>query len=117
MWAFRSENDRTFSRFIRLKMFNRSLITTYSLTKDQAFLSEHLWPYAQNRTMAHDSYFCKRTEWNAHHRPFPTRRPTLDVTSYCFLGCSRPCCDKWFFDREPCPTECRPKEHQDWTAC
>jgi hypothetical protein len=117
MWAFRVEYDRKFSRTFRSKLFDRSLITQYSLNKDQQFLADHLWPYAKDKAMVHASYWCTIPDWNQHHRPFPTQRPIPNVTYYCFIGCPKPCCVDWYFDKDPCPVNCRPKEHQDWIYC
>jgi hypothetical protein len=117
MWAFRVENDRTFSRVIRSKILDRALVTRYSLNRDQRFLAEHLWPYAQKQAISHASYWCTTPDWNVHHRPFPTQRPTINLTKYCYIGCPKPCCATTNFDKEPCPVQCRPKDHQDWTFC
>ncbi len=118
MWAFRVEYDREFSKIFQSKIFNRSLITRYSLNRDQLFLAEHLWPYAADKAMAHASYWCTNPDWNRHHRPFPTQRPDKNVTNYCFVGCPKPCCIHRSFEQlQPCPTECRPKEHHNWMHC
>jgi hypothetical protein len=117
MWAFRVENDRAFSHVILNRILDPSLIGRYSLNRDQQFLTEHLWPYAVSKVMAHASYWCRFSNWNIHHRPFPTQRPPVNVTKYCYVGCPKPCCTTWYFDKDPCPAECRPKEHRDWTVC
>ena len=116
-WAFRVEYDRNFSQRIRSAIFNRDVVRQYSLNRDQEFLRIHLWPYAQHNAMSHDSYLCTITDWNRHHRPFPTERPILKKSRNCFIGCPKPCCVIWPFNDKPCPVECRPKEHQDWTYC
>jgi hypothetical protein len=116
-WAFRVENDRIFSRFILAQIFNRSLITNYSLSRDQEFLGERFWPYAYNKTMGHDSYLCNTTAWSLNVRAFPTQRPTLSMTNYCFVGCQKPCCPNRYIENTSCPIVCRPKEHQDWIYC
>ena len=117
MWAFRVEYDRFFSKIFHSKIFDTNLITKYSLNRDQQFLADHLWSYAHNRAMVHASYWCHSPYWNRHHRPFPTQRPADNSTTYCFIGCLRPCCDNGHFGNIPCPIECRPKEHRDWLYC
>ncbi|CAF1296391.1 unnamed protein product [Adineta ricciae] len=118
MWAFRVEYDRQFSRLIRSKLFNQSIITRYPLNTDQQFLADHVWPYAKYYIMTHDSYWCSDTDWNRHHRAFPTQRLTNNVTNYCFIGCPKPCClHANDFHQLPCPIACRPRDHQDWTFC
>ena len=116
MWAFRVEHDRSFSKNFYSKIFDRNLITQYSLIRDQQFLAEHLWPYAKNHAMVHASYWCQPPDWNRHHRPFPTQRPADNLTN-CFVGCVRPCCTDGFSGQTPCPIPCRPKEHRDWLYC
>ncbi len=117
MWAFRVEYDRNFSHIIRSKIFDRSFINQYSLNRDQQFLADHLWPYAMNKAMTHASYWCTTPGWNRYHRPFPTQRPLNNVTNYCFVGCAKPCCVDWPFEKDPCPISCRPKIHRDWIYC
>lgn len=117
MWAFRVKDDRSFSHTFRSKIFDQSLINQYSLNKDQRFLAEHLWPYAMNKAMTHASFWCTMSDWNQYHRPFPTQRLMSNLTNYCFVGCSKPCCVKWNFNKDPCPAQCRPKNHQDWLYC
>lgn len=117
MWAFRVENDRTFSNQLREKLFDRNLIANYSLNRDQVFLADHLWPYAKERTMTHASYWCKIPNWNFHHRPFPTQRPSINKTHFIFVGCPRPKCFDDIFLNNLCPNDCRPKENTDWIFC
>lgn len=118
MWAYRVENDRTFSSQILSKILDRGLISRYSLNRDQQFVNDHIWPYAKEHTMTHDSFFCTNPSWNKHHRPFPTQRPARNASNYyCYIGCPKPCCTDWYFDKYHCPVACRPKEHQDWTYC
>ena len=117
MWGFRREYDQDFSDMFRSKMFNHSFITQYSLNRDQQFLVEHLWPYAANSAMTHASYWCTLADWNRHHRPFPTQRPSKNLSNYCFVGCPKPCCINGDFEMKPCPMKCRPKEHQNWIYC
>jgi len=117
MWAFRVEDNRLFSRVIRSKILNSTLITKYSSDRDQQFLLNHVWPYAQSNAMTHDSYWCFKIGWNRYHRPFPTQRQMYNVTNYCHIGCPKPCCTNSYIDIRPCPHACRPKEHQNWTYC
>jgi hypothetical protein len=117
MWAYRVENDRKFSQTILSKIVDRNLISRYALNRDQQFVNDHVWPYAKEHIMTHDSFWCTNTAWNKHHRPFPTQRPTRNSSNYCYIGCPKPCCTDWYFDKKPCPVACRPKEHKDWTFC
>lgn len=87
----------------------------YNGTGDQTFLTEYVWQRVKRRTLSFDSYFCQTFGG----LPFPSQRPPGN----CFLGCLRPCClgtiDKNKTDHyvKPCPVDCRPKSHQDWTYC
>lgn len=117
MWAFRVKDDRSFSKILRSKIFNASVIAQYALNRDQQFLAEHLWPYANDYGMVHASYWCDSPQWNKHHRPFPTQRPLDNSTNYCFIGCVKPCCIERPYKGSPCPISCRSKEHQDWLYC
>ena len=83
---------------------------------DQRLLAKHIWPYAKDDSVIHDSYTCKRSDLRGTGiRPFPTRR--LHGT-HNFVG------DRWSNAGEitikkhgECPRECRPKEHTDWKIC
>ncbi|XP_057303810.1 uncharacterized protein LOC130641149 [Hydractinia symbiolongicarpus] len=74
---------------------------------DEDLLDEHVWPLVKTDAIQHDSYQC--TKFPQSHA-FPSRR--LTRTSG-FVGCKRPCSN----NVPPCPKECRPKKHQDWSYC
>lgn len=80
---------------------------------DQSYLAQHVWSIANQNATIHDSYNCL----SMGGEPFPTQRPT---NMYCFVSCFDPCCDEIHNQTQrmpPCPIECRPKDHQDWTTC
>lgn len=116
MWGFRPELNRTFSRNILQKIFNRSLIIKYDDRGDQTFLSDHIWPYISDHLIAHDSFYCEKYSGKYFH-PWPTRRPDPTMDTGCFVGCSRPCCTPSKPPFDECPIACRPKTHTDWTLC
>ena len=116
MWGFRPALNRTFARMFLEKILDRSVITRYGGRGDQSFLGEHIWPHIQNDLIAHDSYLCKKP-YGTNSRPWPTRRPPLNDSGVCFVGCVRPCCPFNKFPLGECPLECRPKDHPDWIMC
>ena len=81
---------------------------------DQQFLDDFVWNPVKDHSLSFDSYHCSLYGG----RPFPSQRPE----GLCFLGCIRSCCsndtrgdsNKYI---KPCPIECRPKDHLDWTFC
>ena len=115
--GFRPEYDRNFSHVIRSLLFDSSIIRQFTIRSDQLFLDTYLWSNAQNNSMTHDSYRCASRSWNIHHRPFPTQRPMINGSNYCFIGCVRPCCIRSNLTVPSCQSVCRPKEHQDWIFC
>lgn len=79
---------------------------------DQAFLRDHVWDFVKDNATIFDSYSCQQLKG----QPFPSQRPSTN----CYLGCIRPCCDsitKNVIKLKPCPMECRPSKHPDWTYC
>ncbi|CAF2117142.1 unnamed protein product [Rotaria magnacalcarata] len=115
MWGFRPSLNRSISRLILDKIYNRELIKRYTGRADQSFLSSHVWPYAKASAIAHDSFLCKR-EFGQKSEPFPTQRPSANETN-CFIGCVRPCCSHGKMPFGHCPQECRPKDHPEWVYC
>ncbi|CAF3491022.1 unnamed protein product [Rotaria socialis] len=115
MWGFRPSLNRSISRLILDKIYNRELIKRYGGRADQSFLSSHVWSYAKASVIAHDSFLCKH-EFGQKSEPFPTQRPSVNETN-CFIGCTRPCCTPGKRPFGPCPPECRPKDHPEWVYC
>ncbi|XP_069973009.1 uncharacterized protein [Penaeus vannamei] len=78
---------------------------------DQSLLRKVLYPKMKGDLVAHDSYFC--TKYPDGSRPFPTQRKNgTYVGNYMGARAVDP-----LLVREPCPLECRPRNHQDWTYC
>ncbi|XP_063610813.1 uncharacterized protein LOC134784635 [Penaeus indicus] len=80
---------------------------------DQILLKRVVWPEVLDDVLVHDSYFCANPNFRSHHRaaPFPTRRHERY-----FVGWG-PLRDHELAGITPCPLECRPPMHQDWTYC
>jgi hypothetical protein len=82
---------------------------------DQEFLANLIWKKVRRHSLIFDSYSCKKFGGRA----FLSQRPRGN----CFLGCLRPCCTNATYNDDPnkyvkpCPIECRPKNHKDWTYC
>lgn len=115
MWGFRPSLDRPFARAILDKIYNKDLIKQFTGRADQRFLSHHVWPHARASAIAHDSFFC--TKGFGHKTtPFPTQRSSA-YEKNCHVGCVRGCCGFGKMPFGPCPVECRPKEHPEWTYC
>ena len=116
MWGFRPVLNRTFSRRVREKMLDRSLVSAYGGRGDQRFLRDHVWPDIQQQVIAHDSFLCTEPYGNS-SRPWPVRRRHPSNDTGCFVGCVRPCCSPGRYPFGECPMACRPKNHTDWTMC
>jgi len=107
------------NRLLFLRLFSilldRNKVKKYSLAEDETLLGELIWPTVKNQTLVFDSYLCQQfPEGNL--RPYPTQRSSTD----CHLGCIRPCCGENLSKivlQEPCPQQCRPKNHTDWIYC
>jgi hypothetical protein len=115
MWGFRPSLDRTISRLIHDKIHDQGLVKRYGGRGDQSFLSQQIWPHAKSNAIVHDSFLCK-DGYGQKPEPFPTQRPSANETN-CFIGCVRPCCGSGKMPFPPCPSNCRPQDHQDWTYC
>lgn len=69
-------------------------------------LQNYLWPLIKENALVHDSYTCAMFPGSM---PFPTQR-----VNHTFVGMSS---DEKQLQLEPCPTVCRPSDHQDWEYC
>ncbi|CAF3622861.1 unnamed protein product [Adineta steineri] len=116
MWGFRPALNRTMGNYVLQKILNRSLIINFGGRGDQGFLSEHVWPHIQDHIIVHDSFLCTEP-YGKNSRPWPTRRQHPSNNTYCFVGCTRPCCDPTKYPFNECPKACRPQNHTDWTMC
>ena len=68
----------------------------------------YVWPWAIKNSICHDSYFCSDFP---NTTPFPTQRK-LEANNFVTAP---PCFALVLSDI--CPTQCRPKNHQDWKLC
>ncbi len=86
---------------------------------DQTLLSKYLWPVMQGDVVQHDSYSCEEYRNSGFMRPFPTKRRSNDDftrgETNNFVGSNGGTLD--LRNHEPCPANCRPKEHRDWMLC
>jgi hypothetical protein len=115
MWGFRPSLNRNLSRLLHYKIYNRTLIKTFSGIYDQRFLRIHVWPVAKLSAVAHDSFHCRK-RFGHISRPFPTQRPSAYEPN-CIVGCSRTCSGHEKLPFKECPIECRPKELPEWLYC
>lgn len=116
MWGFRPALNRAFSRDVRAKMLDRSIVSGYGGRGDQRFLRDQIWPHIQAELIAHDSFLCTEP-YGSTSRPWPVRRRHPANDTGCFVGCVRPCCSPTRYPFAECPLACRPKNHPDWTMC
>jgi hypothetical protein len=106
------------NRLLFLRLFSILLdqdrVKRYTLAHDQTLLNDLIWPRIKDQTLAYDSYTCQEFH-EGHQHPFPTQRPSRE----CHLGCVRPCCQNSsnIILTEPCPEQCRPKNHPEWIYC
>ena len=112
MWGFFNARDRTlakrfFDLFIDKKLssqYNQGLKSPKG--SDQNFLTEHIYPILKSNSITHDSYLCGGYGGS----PFPTKR-----LGNCYIGGTTECdINATFYE---CPSQCRPREHQDWKFC
>jgi len=110
MWGVKIKTEkRAFWNNLVAEIFRKS--TSWDYFEDQNLLDSLVWPVVQQDTMVHDSYLCTQIQ-GGHIHPFPTKRalgPANFVWSVPGLSHS--------MDTVPCPRECRPKDHQEWTTC
>ena len=113
LWSYRPQLNLTLTRLLRSKFENTTLMWKYDGMADQWFLNIEVWPLVKNHLLSHDSFHCGKIDLNT--RPFPTQRPPKNNLSL-FVGCVKPCTpDRYPFG--PCPVNCRPAAHKDWTYC
>ncbi|XP_068239762.1 uncharacterized protein [Palaemon carinicauda] len=95
---------------LRNTVFRWSNKSVSHYSRDQINFSLLLWPTFKKNHTAHDAYSCR--EYPA-SRPFPTKR-----VNFTFIG-MRTSRKKYAHDeiKTPCPVQCRPPNHKDWTFC
>ncbi|CAL4087839.1 unnamed protein product, partial [Meganyctiphanes norvegica] len=94
------------SRTMMLQLIN----STRDIKEDQPSLQKYIWPIAQHSLVHHDAYRCER---HPEAIPFPSQR--VNGTYVGMRMYRRRYCDSRL--RRPCPTACRPPDHQDWETC
>lgn len=115
LWTAAQYRNRLLFYRLFSVLLDRIKVQRYTLSNDQTFLSEIVWPKVKDQTLAFDSFTCGDFKHYGTQRPFPTQRPSVD----CHLGCVRPCCQNSSRVILPkqCPKECRPVNHFDWIYC
>ncbi|KAL7636903.1 UNVERIFIED_CONTAM: hypothetical protein RMT77_012661 [Armadillidium vulgare] len=113
MWgAIREKDEKKLIKFL-MKMVITPVRDVWDY--DQILLRRFLWPEVVNQIVLHDSYYCKSTFLTNKGNiilPYPTQRKGKMFVSW---GPTR---SKGELDAlKPCPSACRPKNHQDWEYC
>ena len=110
MWCYRTANSITKgARVLDLILKNAAKRSSTSEARkgdDQFMLSRYLWPELSNDVIQHDSYLCRRYGGSI---PFPSQRSAINE----IIGLT----NRSGIEARICPTECRPKDHQDWLYC
>ena len=112
MWGFYNSRNRNLANTIFDLIINPEIGSLYNQNlnsprgQDQYFLRDYVYPLVKNDSIVHDSYFCHKLGGD----PFPTQR-----VGNCFIG-SRLGCNETGI-HFGCPSNCRPKDHQNWTTC
>ena len=110
MWCYRTINNiAKATRILELILKNaakRSSTSEASKGNDQPMLHIYLWPELKNDVIQHDSYLCKRYAGSI---PFPSQRSAVNE----IIGLT----NRSGIEARVCPTECRPRDHQDWLYC
>jgi hypothetical protein len=115
LWGAAPIRARYYLFDIFLPILIPSIGSIYIGAGDQLFLRDFVWSKVKARSLSFDSHYCRKFGG----RPFLSQRPRGN----CFLGCIRPCCTNATYNDDPneyvkpCPIECRPKDHKDWTHC
>ena len=121
MWGYANVRNRDLANWLFILLTDQEITNGYNRNKvskkgrDQRFLKDYYWPIALENSTIHASYFCNNYGNKIPARPFPTQRPEY----YCFVPCSY-CCNKDLNNKiwkEKCSSDCRPKDHQNWTYC
>ena len=77
----------------------------------QILLKDHIFKRMRDKILQHDSFMCKL--FFGRIRPFPTRRES-GINNYVGAPFA---VNSAIDDLTPCPLECRPRKHKDWTTC
>jgi hypothetical protein len=114
MWGFKILRNRQLAKEIFNKMVNKQDAINYNRDfenekgNDQTFLDHHVYEFLRLNSTIHDSYLCKSYRGSS---PWPSKRQ-----GNCYVGVTDECDanDSRFWK---CPSECRPKKHENWIAC
>lgn len=113
MWGFYNNRDRPLARQFYNNIVDPIISKGFKLKdlkgQDQRFLNIYVYNNLKKNSIIHDSYTCGMYRDG---EPFPTRRKGA-----CFVGGANQisCLNETM--RRECPTDCRPKDHQDWKTC
>ena len=113
MWGFKRYLDpikaNLIFSFVKDKMISKKFNPNSNSPKgfDQIFLTTVVYKIISNKSLEHDSYLCHLFP---NSKPFPSKRK-----GNCFVGGIGMCNETALF--YPCPKECRPKNHLNWTYC
>ena len=107
-----------YSHFQILQRILQAANVTWYKGQDQSLLNRFLWPICKHDLIAHDSYRCLKYP-NIGNRAYPTQRiASMDFKNgvkYNFVGSNGGSIS--LNDSQPCPEQCRPKEHSEWLLC
>ncbi|CAF1206567.1 unnamed protein product [Rotaria magnacalcarata] len=110
LWAFKLSKSKTMTNEIVENLFSKTILSSYnSMTGDQDFLKDYVWPFAQNHSMQYDSFHCDLYPLSI---PFPISK----LSNSQFVGCRRPC--RYYQDPPgPCPIKCLLHKNEDTNLC
>lgn len=111
MWGIQVKPLRRSLRRIMNQWLKDPMSTSNSSSSaDQFLLGKYIWPWAKDRCIQHDSFFCT---FFGRSYPWPTRR--LEGAANNFVGA--PFALNSSMDEE-CPEKCRPRDHKkEWRFC
>ena len=111
MWGAKlSPSVQSDMRVLFLKLLSwPDILRAKQADLDQYLLEKYLWPVAKGSVCQHDSYNCR--QFNK-VRPWPTRRRGNKTGN--FVG-ARFALNETL--NHPCPIQCRPKHHKNWSFC
>jgi hypothetical protein len=85
LWGFKISKNETLRKEIRQRLFSKSLMNCYnSMTGDQDFLYDFIWPIAEKNSIQHDSFHCQLFNYSI---PFTKS----ELSNSHFVGCRRSC--------------------------
>ncbi len=110
LWGFKVYQNETLRNEIRQNLFSKSLMKCYNtMTGDQHFLYDFIWPIAEKNSIQHDSFHCQH-----YNHSIPFTKPKYSNSH--FLGCRRPC--RMNQDPPgPCPIRCISPNNTNTNLC